>query len=272
MKKLTLLFSALILTLGCFSQETIPYTDDFNSYASEDEFQEEWTYINNNADAWIFDYTAYFGEGSSNAPVFTGNYYENGDDWLVSPSLYFEAGTNYTLKFSYTGLLTGGYEKLKVFIGDDITASAMTTQIVDLGSFTTSDYGNTFTISTTDFTVSTSGTYYIGFYAYSDANSGGITIDNFAITEITDITEINTNKTPNNMVSLYPNPTTGIINVETTDNATVAIYNELGEFIKSIHNINGHKTIDISNYNQGVYIIRIITENEVITKKVNLLD
>jgi len=67
--------------------------------------------------------------------------------------------------------------------------------------------------------------------------------------------------------SVYPSPTTGILNVQSKTNIVqIEIYNQLGQLILSNNNKN---TIDISNVGQGIYFINIKDENGTIgTKKV----
>ncbi len=58
-------------------------------------------------------------------------------------------------------------------------------------------------------------------------------------------------------VSLYPNPTSGIINISTNmeNIKTIRIINLMGEIISSFDNYN--KYIDLTSYSKGVYIIEL---------------
>jgi hypothetical protein len=65
--------------------------------------------------------------------------------------------------------------------------------------------------------------------------------------------------TNNADLSMYPNPTTGLLNVSTTANtATVEIYNVMGQNVASKTITNGTNTIDISNLSNGVYSVQIM--------------
>ena len=58
--------------------------------------------------------------------------------------------------------------------------------------------------------------------------------------------------------SVYPSPTSGIINIQSKTNIVqIEIYNQLGQLVSSNSDLN---TIDISNLNQGVYFIKIMDE------------
>jgi hypothetical protein len=85
---------------------------------------------------------------------------------------------------------------------------------------------------------------------YIDFNLG--TVDP-AITYCT--VGINTNEISSNIL-IYPNPTNGIISIETDENVSVEIYNVLGEKVISITN---HK-IDLSTFENGMYFVLLKDE------------
>ncbi len=72
-------------------------------------------------------------------------------------------------------------------------------------------------------------------------------------------------------INVYPNPTTGTLNITNAENAAVYVYNILGEVVASINNADASSTIDMSNLSEGTYIVKILTDDNVITKKINLI-
>jgi len=75
----------------------------------------------------------------------------------------------------------------------------------------------------------------------------------------------------NRLISVYPNPTTGIINLGTMDNGEIMVYSLNGELIKSIRQINSN-IIDLSQLTNGIYILEIRdTEGVVYHSKVAVL-
>jgi len=106
-------------------------------------------------------------------------------------------------------------------------------------------------------------------YAYSDANAWGKSISN-AMFPIMCPDESNVKTLTNSDINIYPNPTTGIVNIEGIDN-----YNELrvldiqGKTVMAINDFTN--TLNVSNLPKGNYIIRIISDNSVITKKLTLI-
>lgn len=78
----------------------------------------------------------------------------------------------------------------------------------------------------------------------------------------------------NNNLNLYPNPASNILNIESSSNEniqSVTIVNALGQIISQINFNEFEKkntSIDVSNFANGNYIIRIETDRDRYTKKI----
>ena len=80
----------------------------------------------------------------------------------------------------------------------------------------------------------------------------------------------------NQKVSIYPNPTNGILFVETqhstslqTQTYHITVSNLLGQTLQET-TANGDTTLDLSHYEPGMYLIRIKTQSEVTVFKVDV--
>ena len=62
--------------------------------------------------------------------------------------------------------------------------------------------------------------------------------------------------------SIYPNPTNGIVHVG-DEIANVIVYNNIGQLIKETND----NVLDLSDQEAGIYIIKVITPSETITKQ-----
>lgn len=66
---------------------------------------------------------------------------------------------------------------------------------------------------------------------------------------------------------MYPNPTTGVINVESSVDENVYLYDNNGSLIKNILFRKGKNTIDLTEYPSGDYIFKGDTFFNKITKQ-----
>ena len=82
-----------------------------------------------------------------------------------------------------------------------------------------------------------------------------------------DITEA---ESKNENIAIYPNPTDGMINISAHNISEVRVYNMVGQEVETFVTDENQCIIDMSNYNDGVYFVRIKTEDEIITKKIIL--
>jgi Secretion system C-terminal sorting domain len=72
-------------------------------------------------------------------------------------------------------------------------------------------------------------------------------------------------------VVLSPNPTNGLINIDlpTVNNATIKVFNTMGELVLQSKSIESHQTsIDLSSVNYGVYLVKIEQNGLVWNKKI----
>lgn len=85
---------------------------------------------------------------------------------------------------------------------------------------------------------------------------------------ITYCTATEVSKTLNvSVISIYPNPTTGVLNIATSENVTVEIYNVIGKQLLSTQ----EKSINISVYDNGMYMFIIKNEEGEILQQSKLL-
>ena len=132
----------------------------------------------------------------------------------------------------------------------------MTQQIVDLGTITNKEWMQ----STSTFTVSTDGTYNLGFYAYSDAFMYFLYFDDVTVREVVGINPVNTQT-----VSVYPTLTTGVVHISVSSD--VEVYSQLGQLVQSRKNV---QTVNLSSLNSGIYFVKVSNNNGSVVKKVVL--
>lgn len=73
-----------------------------------------------------------------------------------------------------------------------------------------------------------------------------------------------------NNVMIYPNPTNGKLNVEIEGMKQITIINNLGQVVCDNKVDDDNTVINVSQYKDGVYLVRITTENGIITKRISI--
>ena len=68
-------------------------------------------------------------------------------------------------------------------------------------------------------------------------------------------------------VSIFPNPANTVLNISNADNATVEVFNVLGQVMMTRSNISVNETLDVSNLAIGTYLVKINDGVSVSTKK-----
>jgi PKD repeat protein len=94
-------------------------------------------------------------------------------------------------------------------------------------------------------------------------------LDNVTVSPLTDMTEY----LNNSELSIFPNPTTGILNIlipESMENATIFVYNSQGTEVSSfsVSDKNGTITTDLKKYGNGIFFIHVLSEGYTKIEKV----
>jgi hypothetical protein len=85
-------------------------------------------------------------------------------------------------------------------------------------------------------------------------------------TQTTGVSEISTIETV-----IYPNPAKDILYIDNAENADIYIYNTIGQIVKKVTNVLDKSEINISDLNNGMYIVRIQRGQSVQTQKIQII-
>lgn len=103
-------------------------------------------------------------------------------------------------------------------------------------------------------------------FNYYGTYGADFAMDNVTIEDGTGIVE-----NVNNSVSIYPNPANTTLNVTASSNInTVEVYNLTGSKIATINGNGTNAQINVANYANGMYFVKIITNDGTTTKKFNV--
>lgn len=178
------------------------------------------------------------------------------DAWFFTQGINMTAGTTYYISYKYGNNSTFFEEKMKVAVGNGASPSAMLpanggTQIADYPSIMT---GQAVSVNNLTFTPTTSGVYYVGFHAYSDANEYYLYLDDIQVTaSALSTSEI---KADAKDVKVYPNPFTDVINIsDAKDLRSVSVIDASGRMVKTI--ASPQAQIRLGDLKSGLYILKL---------------
>lgn len=189
------------------------------------------------------------------------------NSWAYSRAISLAAGETVSLGFKtrlYPIATTADDMALDVTVGTIQTSTGQTT-VLDSFVITGTD---AYTPHTASFTAPTAGVYYFGFHNNSPQGTNS-TVMFFDTLDIT--STLSNNDFLASKVSVYPNPTSNVVNISSTINATIGkvdMTDMNGRTVKSV-NVNATEgQISVSDLATGIYMMKITTDQGVATKKI----
>lgn len=71
------------------------------------------------------------------------------------------------------------------------------------------------------------------------------------------------------VINAFPNPTTGVLNFTNIKNSKIVVYNVLGKVVSTISNVS--ESVNLSSLEKGTYFVKIISNQNITTKKISLI-
>ena len=116
-------------------------------------------------------------------------------------------------------------------------------------------------------------TYYYkvtAYYADTDCESDYAiaedSTDDFVMVEVVSI-----NESADNQIKIYPNPAKDKIRIEAEQINSLTIVNMVGQIVMKQDADSDVMTIDLSDYESGMYMLQIETESGVVTRQINIM-
>lgn len=79
---------------------------------------------------------------------------------------------------------------------------------------------------------------------------------------------VNELKNNNNSLTIYPNPTSNLVNIDAKEMTSISIFNTLGEIVYTQYKISANSLqINTSQWGKGIYTVQVNSNNQSITKK-----
>ena len=70
---------------------------------------------------------------------------------------------------------------------------------------------------------------------------------------------------------IYPNPTRGTLNIKAEGITHITISNTLGQVVYDVNANSNEEIVDMSQYEAGIYMVRVMTENGVSTRRITVV-
>ncbi|MEA3443636.1 MAG: choice-of-anchor J domain-containing protein [Bacteroidota bacterium] len=225
----------------------------------------DWTLIDNDGDGenWeVLDFGGSHGDYMLSSASWTGSPIFP-DNWFISP---------------HRAISNGDFLKWKVYAQDQSWVEEkyqilVSTTTLDVASFTDQVFEEVLTTSTgymereVDLSAYAGQNIYVAFNHYDCTDWFRINIDEVLMPGGT--VGVNTIDS-DQPVTIYPNPSTGLVNINNVEGASVVVYNVIGKVVTSIENANQFNTIDLSNYGVGTYFVKVITNDNTTTHKLSI--
>lgn len=154
-------------------------------------------------------------------------------------------------------------------------AAGMTTVLMPNKAIVANASTGTWTKDSVNFVATATETRYfalIGGGTITNTVSSQINVrfDDIMISKVAGASAIKNNSL-NDLVSLYPNPTNGTLNINNLEvNSTIEVFNVIGEKVLTSSLLKGNNIVDLSNLSNGSYFVKLNSNNQILTKKVIL--
>jgi len=137
-----------------------------------------WTVINNDADAFTWKTHNVNPISAPNSLWSSFSNAEPKDDYLLTPPLQLTGGNSYFVSFKYRSG-DRAWEKFRVLLGDTPTVAGLSTLVFNQPGFMNPDPQTV----TATFSIETSGSYYLAWHHFSDAQQYILSVDDIVVGE-----------------------------------------------------------------------------------------
>jgi hypothetical protein len=261
-----------LLSISLNAQVSLPYLTGFDNSAQQNGWTEYKTA------ATTFSHWSVAGGGYS-LPNAVGHDYSPAtgitltDNWFVSPGFSITSGGKLdSIRYKFSGFSTpGAGDTIALYLLNHSPNPAFAIAKILLFDFRGTEYVNdyTFHLKTNITLPAGGGTNYLAIrYRNSDCSSQWLSVafDNIAISGAN--VGFDELSTAADNVSVYPNPANDNLTIATNSatNQKLEIYNITGQAIYT-SDMLAYKSIDISGFPSGIYILQLKTDKEILVKK-----
>ena len=246
-----------------FESATFPPTGWLNSSSNNNPWTNAYAYWSNSS----FQASTYSHSGGNCA--FNDGYYIAPDAYLITPKLSISDST-YSLKFWIAASDDISFaEHYSVLVSQTGTNYNDFTPIFSETLTDGSPYKPSYKFRTLSLAAYKGKDIYIAFRHHNCSDQYILRLDDILVSgtkKIIDYTGISDIKRQEH-INIYPNPVANYINIANVNNPIVEIYNNTGQIVlKSNANL-----INVETLNDGIYTVKVKTENSMIIKHISVI-
>lgn len=238
--------------IECGVITSFPYVEDFEPSSPT---RDCWIIEDANNDGNTIEIMPYDDVENLGVAAYFYSATSSANDWLISPEMTLPADAHVGYHYACAGSFA---EKYSVWIIPQGGSTASAVNVLPTQTIN----NNALAIQSVDLSAYAGQTVRIAFKVESDPDKLYIYFDNITVTQGVGINELDNN------ISIYPNPASSVLNVNANSNIqSVEVMNLMGQTIQ-VELANGLNTqINTSSLSNGVYMLRVTTENGVINQK-----
>ncbi len=232
----------------------------YGCYFETDPEEEGWTFVDSDNDGnnWTWEnsastphMTTYEGIGC----IYSASYASvalTPDNWAISPAIQIENGP-ITVSFYAKGQDADyAAEHFQIYAGTSADVTAMTA--VSEEFVATGEY--------TQYTANLPESYvgqviYVAIRHFNVSDEFVLVVDNFEVLAYGHVVITDIEENIAESIAVYPNPTSSMVTIANAEGKDIIVVNSLGQVVASIENAAANQTIDVTNFANGTYFVKV---------------
>jgi hypothetical protein len=170
----------------------------------------------------------------------------NANNWMITSAIVIPATGEYSASWFAASLDDGYPDSYSVYIGTEPTVAGMTANPAVI-----SHTANAWELKSVSLASYAGQTIYIGFN-HVDSDNYVLMIDDFSVALGTAAEE-----NIADAIAVYPNPTSDMVTIANAEGKDIIVVNSLGQVVASIENAAANQTIDVTNFANGTYFVKV---------------
>ncbi len=232
----------------------------YGCYFETDPAEEGWSFVDSDNDGnnWAWENssstphnTPYEGIGCLYSASYANGAALTPNNWAISPAIQIENGP-ITVSFYAKGQDADyAAEHFQIYAGTSADVTAMTA--VSEEYVATGEY--------LQYSVNLPASYvgqtlYVAIRHFNVSDEFVLVVDNFEVLAYGHVaTDIEENIA--DAIAVYPNPTSSMVTIANAEGKDIIVVNSLGQVVASIENAAANQTIDVANFANGTYFVKV---------------